>query len=432
MNYDNEQALLRLQKARMGLVQTSVFFTTLCLRLEMKVDPEAKHAFWTDGVTLGVHPIAALETPMPELEGTLARATLNSALGHPTRREHREAKMWSEAAGHVACLEVLAAGLKLPPGAPANPAYAGMTVEQVYAMMQSAAEQDPGTKGTNKNSSPSQGSPGQSGSPGPAPTTPAAGKPQGGTPSAPPTPANGSPGQPESADGTGGEPLPQSGEVRDAPGDEAATSSQDGTWQQAIAQATQLARAAGELPGGLERAAEKAVAARVSWREALQRYFKERAKDDSTWTKPNRRFMMDFGIYLPSLESVKMGPLVFAVDMSGSVGQKAIDQFFSEIDSARQECGPEYVLILPFDSEIREAFRFDGDEESVVKAKSGGGTDFRPAVEYLAREGITPEALVYLTDLDCTHFATEPEYPVLWVTTRKAFAPYGDVIEMLG
>jgi hypothetical protein len=37
---------------------------------------------------------------------------------------------------------------------------------------------------------------------------------------------------------------------------------------------------------------------------------------------------------------------------------------------------------------------------------------------------------VYLTDLGSDDFGDQPPYPVLWVTTEKGEAPYGEIIEI--
>lgn len=405
----------RLHRARSGLVMASPFFGSLALMLNMKVDPKSKHAFWIDGTTIGVHPGVVDEMPMDELEGMLARATLHAALGHPIRRAGRDAQRWNEAAAHVASLEVLGSGMKLPQGSPADPQYNGMTVEQVYNLLAPPPSDEEG-KGEGQGQG--QGDAGSGGK----------GKPST-DPGATPQGAPGEPGDPSQGEAA---PTPEegTGEVRDAEGDAAELEQQAAQWQEAVAQAAQVARAQGNLPGNLERAAQKVVDAKVAWREALQRFFKAKAQDDHSWLKPSRRYL-PLGLYLPGLDSVRMGPLVFAVDMSGSVGQEAIDQFFAEVETARVECNPEYILVLPFDSQVRAALKFEGDDTIEIKARAGGGTDFAPAVAWLREHEINPEALVYLTDLECNSFAVEPEYPVLWVSTRPGKAPYGEIINLV-
>jgi len=51
-----------------------------------------------------------------------------------------------------------------------------------------------------------------------------------------------------------------------------------------------------------------------------------------------------------------------------------------------------------------------------LEPKGGGGTDFRPAFEWVAENDFAPACLIHLTDLCCDSFPETPEYPVLWVT----------------
>jgi len=43
---------------------------------------------------------------------------------------------------------------------------------------------------------------------------------------------------------------------------------------------------------------------------------------------------------------------------------------------------------------------------------------------------INPVACVFLTDLCCDDFGNAPEFPVLWVSTEKGTAPFGEVVLM--
>jgi predicted metal-dependent peptidase len=60
----------------------------------------------------------------------------------------------------------------------------------------------------------------------------------------------------------------------------------------------------------------------------------------------------------------------------------------------------------------------------------GGGTDFRPVFVYLEEQAITPQSLIFLTDL-CGEFPEEgPLYPVIWAATTTVQAPFGETIPM--
>jgi predicted metal-dependent peptidase len=85
---------------------------------------------------------------------------------------------------------------------------------------------------------------------------------------------------------------------------------------------------------------------------------------------------------------------------------------------------------MMFDTRVRKTYEFGSDEPMWVKSFGGGGTAFDDPPRVLDEMGITPEVLVYLTDLDSSAFPVEPPYPVLWVTTLREKAPFGEVIKM--
>jgi predicted metal-dependent peptidase len=62
----------------------------------------------------------------------------------------------------------------------------------------------------------------------------------------------------------------------------------------------------------------------------------------------------------------------------------------------------------------------------------GGGTDFRPAFDWVADRDLRPACLVYLTDLACNRFPDPPDYPVLWACMgeEEITPPFGEVVSV--
>lgn len=411
-------SMQRMQKARAGLVASQPFFGTLAYKLELVEDPTCK-TLWTDGRSLGFNPQWCDDLPMPQLEAVFAHEVLHCASGHQLRRGTRDAATWNDACDHAVNHELKRAGFDLPEGVLMDPQYDGMHAEAIYRALREAEQQqqdqDDDDQGDDNGDQDGQGAQGQ-GDQGD----------QGGTP----TPGQGdAPGAPGQADGV-------TGSVRDAPGNEgqpadaAELEEQEADWRAAVAQAAQVARACGKLPGGVERAVERFLNPKVDWREALQRYFLARAKDDYNWNKPNRR-LLAVDVYMPTLDSQRIGKVAVAIDMSGSIDQETIDQFCGELAEIRDGVKPEEILILGFDTTVKgDVVHVTKDDPVKFTRLSGGGTAFDDPPRVLADMDVVPEVLVYLTDLDSSTFGPEPEYPVLWVTTRKTKAPFGEVIEM--
>lgn len=406
-------AMERVIRGRVGLITREPFFGMLALdRLTLVEDPKAE-THWVNGRQFGFNPEWSLKTPIGEIETALAHQVLTCALGHPFRRGARDAKLWNEASDTVVNLELKKAGFSLPDDAQVDPNFEGKYAEEIYAtlkLMQPDPEEEGGGKGDNQRDF-------QSG------------------------PGGGGPDY-DTRDKEGQDaPANSMGEVRDAPGGEdgdeaneqpasaAKMAEQEADWQTSVAQAAQAARGAGKLSGDMERNVSSMLNAKVAWQEALQRLILSRAKDDYSWAKPNRR-LLPFGVYAPSMDSPRCGVLAFAVDGSGSITQTMFDQAAAEVEAARDILKPEKVVVLLFDTAVRQVDVFHEHTPIEIKMQGGGGTRFDEPIRILDELGVTPEVLVYLTDLDSTVFAPEPAYPVIWVSTSKTVAPYGDVIKV--
>jgi len=93
----------------------------------------------------------------------------------------------------------------------------------------------------------------------------------------------------------------------------------------------------------------------------------------STRRKESTRFAGALGHKLSKKHTILVG-----VDTSGSIGQKELDEFFSEIYHV-WKAGAN-VDIVEFDTRIQNQYHYKGKTPSAVSGR--GGTDFHPFVEY--------------------------------------------------
>jgi predicted metal-dependent peptidase len=379
----------QITKSRAGLVLDLPFFGSLALRLAVKEDLNCESA-WTDGVTLGYNPDFIQGLTLPETKGLLAHEVMHIAMMHNTRRGDRNQSRWNEAADYAINLILEDSGLTLPKARLLDREYADMAAEQIYGKIGKQEQEQESNNNKSRDDS-----------------------------------------------GKGDDPG-KTGEVRDYPGKDGkqATAADKAQAEQetkiAVTQAITQAKSMGRLPGGLSRLIDEIIEPIIDWREILRRFVSATAKNDYTWARPNRRHIAE-GLYLPSLYSEDIGPIVVAVDTSGSVDQEMINQFSAEITAILEDFHADCTVIY-CDSEIAgvEIFRNE-DLPVILHPAGGGGTDFRPVFDYVDEHDIRPACLIYLTDMAGSFPVNEPDYPVLWGTIEAwsgAAAPWGETVRI--
>ena len=109
----------------------------------------------------------------------------------------------------------------------------------------------------------------------------------------------------------------------------------------------------------------------------------------STRRKESKRFEDAAGI-----QHKKKVSILVAVDTSGSVSQRELQEFFSEIDYV-YKAGAR-VTILQCDTQINAVEDYDGKNLPTIKGR--GGTDFNPPVDYYVEHKKEYASLIYFTD----------------------------------
>ena len=195
-------------------------------------------------------------------------------------------------------------------------------------------------------------------------------------------------------------------------------------------QSAKAAKAVGKLPGSIERLVEELVNVTTPWYDILERFMQSKVKDGYSWNRPNRRFIAR-NIYIPGTDyTPRMGPLVIAVDTSGSLQASDIDVFNGHINRILETCNPEAVYVVYCDTRVQGVDEYTPDDFPVrLEAKGGGGTSFKPVFDYIDANDIDPECVVYLTDGygDQNTFTTTHE--TVWLTTGTTSFDWGTVIK---
>jgi predicted metal-dependent peptidase len=355
----------------------------------------------TDGVSLFYNPDFVETLNSATLAGTLAHEVMHPALHHHVRRSGRDPKRWNVACDFAINPLLVDAGLSLPDGVLIDNRFRGMSAEQIYNLLESETKQDSGHED-------GDGEPG-------------------GEESKDETALGGNSNSPSAPVTEGG-----IGQVLDTPAPDEETPTieeQAREWDVAVNQATTVARQAGKVPAGLNRALEGAAEASVDWRELLRRLWSDTTPADYSWMRPNRRHVWA-GVYLPGVIREGVGEIAIAVDCSGSVNARQLRLFEAEVRSILEGQRPERVHVLYFDSEVQKVETYEAGQPVHLNPVGGGGTEFGPCFDWLDGHGILPQTLVFLTDLYGSFPPSAPAYPVLWASTGSQKAPFGAVIPM--
>jgi len=427
----NKAALAKVRKARSQVVQSHPFFGVLLLKQKLVEAPNIP-TMATNGRELFYNPEYVLNQSAEYLRFDCAHEALHPALGHHVRRGDRDFELWNEATDYQINPMLVEAGLHIMPDALIRDDLTGIGAEAAFKVLLAEQQGD------------QDGEPGDEGQPEAADQ---AGDQDGGG-------AAGDQDQDQDQDqdgdqdgdqdqdgdgdgdgegqgqgqgdgqGDGTEQIPQGwsrGAVLDAPVDTPQErEAEEREWKTTLVQAANLAAAskdAGNLPGDLVRAIQGYVDPKASWEELLRRFMDQFARNDYSWSVPNRRFIAG-GTYLPSLKSDQMPPMAFVIDASGSMPDQALQQAASELQYIVDQLQPEFVDMIVHDTEVTDVRRFEpGDPIDADNVRAGGGTAFVPVCEHLDECGEDYAVVIWFTDLYTNDLdeCIEPNCPVLWI-----------------
>ena len=191
----------------------------------------------------------------------------------------------------------------------------------------------------------------------------------------------------------------------------------------------QGAMAAGKMGGTGNRDLDELLQPQVDWREVLREFIQNTCagNDYSTYARPNRRLMSQ-GIIMPSGISEQVGELVIAIDTSGSIGQRELTAFLSEVKGVCDTVKPDKLRLLYWGSSVVGDEVYDMRElDNLVKSTKpmgGGGTDVNCVTQYMIDESIKPQACIVLTDGYLYSGWGDWTCPVLWaILDNKGAVP---------
>jgi len=391
-----ETVEIKLSAACTKLILDKPFLGVLVLRLPLVVaDPNWCKTTATDTRTLFYNEAYIKALSADETQFVLAHEALHCALSHFTRRGHRNKHRWDLACDFAINPLLLAEGLKPTPDALVLDRFEGMTAEEIYPCLDEFEDSESEDQHLYDDSESEGG--------------------QGGE-------ANGDSGIPqENCRGDGaGHPQSMSRDEMEA------LSTQ---WRQRMAGAAQQALQAGKLGGAMARMVDHLLQPQLPWRMLLARFVTAIGRDDYSYSRPSRR---EGSAILPSLRSHAINVCVF-LDISGSVSDEEMQEFLSEVDALKGQVNAK-VTLHACDAELAPGgpWVFESWEELELPQdlSGGGGTSFIPPFEWLEKQDMQPDLVLYFTDAQGEFPKRESVIPVVWLVKGKSPLPWGERIQL--
>jgi predicted metal-dependent peptidase len=170
--------------------------------------------------------------------------------------------------------------------------------------------------------------------------------------------------------------------------------------KEAVLAAAAASDGAGNLPAGVKRLIQDMTAPKMNWRELLRMQLESTIKSDYTWMRNSRRgWHMD--AVMPGMQLDPMIDIAISIDTSGSIGEKMLKDFLSEVQGIMDSFPSYRIHIVSFDTNIYNPQQFDSENLDSIcdyEPKGGGGTDFDCVFEYFKENEIEPKRHIMFTD----------------------------------
>lgn len=199
-----------------------------------------------------------------------------------------------------------------------------------------------------------------------------------------------------------------------------------------IIEAAFRAKKKGTLPAKFERLVDELLKEKIDWKSVVYRHVVSEIPYDYTLTRPNRRFISQ-GLYLPGVLKENLH-VIAMVDTSGSVSQKELKDFLSELRGILHSHENVKIDVLIHDTKIHKVHTLQkNDDFKSVKAIGGGGTSHIDCFEWVEKNGGNARLVIGFTDGHSQFPEKAPRQEVLWVLSGRYVnkdIPFGTVVQI--
>lgn len=171
-------------------------------------------------------------------------------------------------------------------------------------------------------------------------------------------------------------------------------------WINKITEASVFSKMKGDIPKGMKRFLEDLHKNKVDWKALLKRYIEKYIPYNFSYNFPHKKSISS-GYYIPDYEK-ELIDIVVAVDLSGSIQEKELTDFMSEvIGMARAFKNKLRVRLLTHEVDVNNDYLVEnGNIEKIKKLNlvGGGGTSHISLFDYIKDKCKDCKVAIFLTD----------------------------------
>lgn len=180
-------------------------------------------------------------------------------------------------------------------------------------------------------------------------------------------------------------------------------------------------RNAGSVPAEIARMVKDFLEPKINWRDLLASTIQSHVKTDVSFMRPCRKsWSNDAGAILPGRVPEETIRVACAIDVSGSISEKQVKDFLSEIHGIMQQYPSFEVSLWSFDTQCNAFAKFTQDNADELEEWTpigGGGTHIAANWQYMKDMEVEADALIVFTDLeDSSQNNVDPDYiDTIWI-----------------
>jgi len=187
-----------------------------------------------------------------------------------------------------------------------------------------------------------------------------------------------------------------------------------------LVEAHNFSKLRGTEPLGMERFFDKLLDFKLNWKALLHKYITQEIPYDYSWKKPSRK-SVSTGIYLPTTLKEKL-EVVCVVDLSGSIDDKEMREFLTEIINIGKSFRNIKITVLTHDVKLQDRIEVtNGNIEKLMKIKMHGygGTSHTWLPNYLRENLPNTRLLICFTDgYSNIDLSIKGNYRIIWVISK--------------